>query len=82
MRKLLTLSSVYIRGDCNIGERVMEIRSGITEHGRRVLSDEAIEDFIQCKIDNNPFDLLRSARRDFPPHLGGDWQCWDGCLYR
>jgi hypothetical protein len=81
MKKLLTLSSIYIRGAFDTG-RVMEIKSGLTEHGRRVLSDEAIEDFIQCKTDDNPFDLLRSARRDFPPHSCGDWQCRDGCPYR
>lgn len=81
MKKLLTLSSVYIRGAFET-RKVMEIKSGLTEHGRTVLSDEAIEDFIQCKTDDNPFDLLRSARRDFPPHSGGDWQCWDGCPYR
>jgi hypothetical protein len=81
MKKLLTLSSVYIRGAFEVG-RVTEIKSGLTEHGRRVLSDKAIEDFIQCKTDDNPFDLLRSAHRDFPPHSGGDWQCWNGCLYR
>jgi hypothetical protein len=82
MKKLLTLSSVYIRGEFDTGE-VMEIRSGLWEHARRVLSDEAIEDFIQCKTDDNPFDLLRSARRDFPPHWGGgDWLCWPGCPYR
>jgi hypothetical protein len=81
MKKLLTLSSIYIRGAFDTG-RVMEIKSGLTEHGRRVLSDEAIEDFIQCKTDDNPLDLLLSARRDFPPHSCGDWQCRDGCPYR
>ncbi len=81
MKKLLTLSSVYIRGDFDTG-RVMEIKSGLTEHGRRVLSNEAIEDFIQRKTDDNPFDLLRSARRDYPPQPGGDWQCMNGCSYR
>lgn len=45
MKKLLTLSSVYIRGAFNAG-RVMEIKSGLTEYGRRVLSDKVIEDFI------------------------------------
>jgi hypothetical protein len=64
MKKLLTLSSVYIRGDFNIG-RVIEIESGLIEHGRTVLSEEAIEDFIQCKTDDNPFDLLRSARMNY-----------------
>ncbi|KAG9233588.1 hypothetical protein BJ875DRAFT_442100 [Amylocarpus encephaloides] len=81
MKKLLTLSSVYIRGAFHTG-RVVEIKSGLTEHGRRILSDEAIEDFIQCKSDDNPFDLLRSARKVYPPHSGGDWQCWGGCRYR
>ncbi|KAH7418694.1 hypothetical protein BKA64DRAFT_635811 [Cadophora sp. MPI-SDFR-AT-0126] len=81
MKKLLTLSFVYIRGAFQTG-RVIEIKSGLTEHGRRILSDEEIEDFIQCKSDDNPFDLLRSARKVYPAHSGGDWECWDECPYR
>jgi hypothetical protein len=45
MRKLLSLSSVYIRGDFKTGG-VKEIRPGLTEHYCRIISDKAIEDFI------------------------------------
>jgi hypothetical protein len=70
MKKLLTLSSVYIRGGFKAGG-VKEIKWERTKR-LRVLSDEAIEDFIQCKTDDNPFDLLRSARKVNPLYLSGD----------
>jgi hypothetical protein len=74
MKKLLTLSSIYIKGAFNI-KKVIKIEFRSTEHRRKVLNDEAIEDFIQCKTDDNPFDLLRFACKVYPLHPGRDWQC-------
>ena len=65
MRGVLTLDSIYMPGAFMIGdfwdevyeivpERTWTARGGETH-------DRAIENFIQGKTDNNPFDLLRSA---------------------
>jgi hypothetical protein len=67
MRDALTLHSISMVGEFRVDEWT-EITPEWREHGRQVLNDRAIENFIRRRTNDNPFDLLRLARVLFPPH--------------
>jgi hypothetical protein len=67
IRDALTLDSISMAGDFRLDEWV-KITPEQREHGRQVLNDRAIKNFIQRKTNDNLFDLLRSAHESFPPH--------------
>ena len=60
MRHILILDSISIEGNFWRWDYPgsPEITTNWGRHGRKSVRYRAIEDFIQCKTNNNPFDLL------------------------
>lgn len=83
MREMLVLSSCAMVGKFSANSQV-EIDTEMQNHGNRVLPIKAIEDFIEQRSNDHPFELWRTNRKTYPPHkFSNDKQlCHAGfCLY-